>query len=645
MINILNLFPEECLVKSRIIKNRDEIFIWVPAKLPKTLNHLEIDDIKNINNNSLAAKELILLFLSYIAKTQFLKEEKRVGKKEYAHLHSKLLSKYLRPLGLDDSAQNNLYDKIINTCIKGTDKGSFITVNDSYLPGCYSKSYTYNDPYYGIQMVKYKIKTEYVKDIIIRNYNEALVLNQDNIIVKNNLELYKNLEIPTKDKLLTKAKELIAKQYKTKKGKTLMFRHNNSNSRFKHLDLSTISFVEDNIRQFEFLISPSFLMPMVGGIESGGRVCDSLTLLPSWIRSEITINGVKLIEHDYKCLHPNILVSLYEGNQQYITHKKIVNSLNLNDNELQRIKTEHLSFFNKRIEGMEKMSDLYLYYSKYEAEMLNKIKEDKIINKHTYTSKLMFAKEVEIMSDCISQLNALDIQVMYIYDALACEEKDSALVEQIMNDTIIKHGVFTATYDKNITNQIESDNNKIMNTLEDALNPPETKQEQKQEPIKHTEIVSLAPSSLSAASESSPSINTVETDSNTVKAEITQNDIFDYLIDAETNKLTDDDLRVSLQPSGDSIIIPKQKNDNELNIDKIQEIIDKSLDIKKLLETIINNNKNDLNKLKTIAKRLTIVKSNSINNSEKYKIIRAITIKLDGMIYKLNNPNTKTIKY
>lgn len=68
------------------------------------------------------------------------------------------------------------------------------------------------------------------------------------------------------------------------------------------------------------------MIPTVGDERSGGRVVDSFTLMPAWIRNEININGKKLTECDYIALHPNIAVKLYDGIESYLTHPKVAES-------------------------------------------------------------------------------------------------------------------------------------------------------------------------------------------------------------------------------------------------------------------------------------------------------------------------------
>jgi hypothetical protein len=55
----------------------------------------------------------------------------------------------------------------------------------------------------------------------------------------------------------------------------------------------------------------------------------------------------------------------------------------------------------------------------------------------------MFAEEVEIMTECIKQLNYKGIYVGYIYDALFCKESDAKLVAEIMNTVVLEFNVFT----------------------------------------------------------------------------------------------------------------------------------------------------------------------------------------------------------
>lgn len=88
-------------------------------------------------------------------------------------------------------------------------------------------------------------------------------------------------------------------------------------------------------------------------------------------------------------------------------------------------------------------SPLFGYYSNNEPDMLARIYQDKAEHGHKITSQKMFKVEVDIMSDVIRDLSAKGIHVLYVYDALVCEEKDSELVAETMNRIILEHGVKT----------------------------------------------------------------------------------------------------------------------------------------------------------------------------------------------------------
>lgn len=103
--------------------------------------------------------------------------------------------------------------------------------------------------------------------------------------------------------------------------------------------------------------------------------------------------------------------------------------------------------------------------------MLKRIIDEKRAKGYEFTCYKMFAKEVEIMTQCITKLNAKGIFVLYVYDALLCDPLHKSEVEQVMNETVLECGVSTATYDKNYTGDEE---------LVDQLNSTEavTKPEQ-----------------------------------------------------------------------------------------------------------------------------------------------------------------------
>lgn len=135
----------------------------------------------------------------------------------------------------------------------------------------------------------------------------------NNPICANLVRMYPKVELPTSAELLTIGKKLVKQGRTTKKGKLLTMRNKHKNDYWN--DWQNRSFVEDNIKLFEFLTGRGFMIPSAGDMASGGRVVDSFTLMPAWIREQITIDGKKLAECGYTALHPNIAIKLYGGKE------------------------------------------------------------------------------------------------------------------------------------------------------------------------------------------------------------------------------------------------------------------------------------------------------------------------------------------
>jgi hypothetical protein len=77
--------------------------------------------------------------------------------------------------------------------------------------------------------------------------------------------------------------------------------------------------------------------------------------------------------------------------------------------------------------------------------MIRAIEKEKISSEFKYriTSRKLFKKEVEIMTEVIIRLNAQGIYIGYIYDALICHPKDAQIVAQVMNEVVLELGVKT----------------------------------------------------------------------------------------------------------------------------------------------------------------------------------------------------------
>lgn len=407
--------------------------LYIPSKIKsKLIRDIPSIEFKKIHNNKKIAIDAILLIVAQLTIT--IKNDNYPD--GWKSLKAEILKTMLQPVN---------YVDVINFLVKH----NIIEVNKFYHIGTRTRKYRLTDNYNkGV-----KIHTLLSKSIIKskRNtYNQYLALATTNPIALNSLRVQANVTLPTVDELLKKGKELVKEGYITNKGKKLTMRNKNNNEHW--VDYKERSFVEDNIVRFSMLTELGYMIPIVGNDKSGGRVVDSFTLMPSWIRKECLINGNKMIEKDYTTLHPNITSMLYGGPSDMITHDIVSEHLGIDRREA---KIEHLSFFNKTYGQMMK-SPLWAYYSSEYPDMLGRVVKEKADSKfeHRITSMKLFKVEVDIMSKVISQLNKQGINVIYVYDALYCESSVAPFVGKLMNMIANEYNVNTTT--DTLTNKKES---------------------------------------------------------------------------------------------------------------------------------------------------------------------------------------------
>jgi hypothetical protein len=429
-------------LKNKELKNRT---ILIPKKVRSVIeNHISEHLLTKVDIDRQEAIDLCMIFLSSVIATK--------GKEEYKSLHSDILTKRL----------GSNYRRVVELLLTGSpEKGSIIEIlklrtTEYYKKGVISKSYRLTKTYRGKGYELYDIQTP---RLIKREYElRKLVneINKDNHIVKN-LEVAEETSSTVKKKSIKeRAKFLISNKFYTKRGKklTMSKRYDHKNKKVKR------AYVEDDIALWESLTKNGFIEPTVSE-EAGGRVTSSFTLMPSWIRSMYKINGEKSVTVDYTCLHPNIAMLLYGGKSQFISHAKVAEESGI---DISKVKQEHLSFFNRPLEGtmLEKTtykggkaftkkiymkpinkSPLWNYYQEREPKMMAKLIEQKKKEGYKSTSKSLFKKEVEIITACIVKLNKENIFPIYLYDALMCAESQASRVREVMNETVLEFNVKT----------------------------------------------------------------------------------------------------------------------------------------------------------------------------------------------------------
>ncbi len=403
--------------------------LHIPKKVQRVLERfIPKERLKAIHKDHDTAIELCLIILSNLASTFHL------GRWKY--LSTEIMIRQVGPT-------TSVYKKIIDLLKKGTEKfGPIIEVDgkdgkESYSSSGRSKRYRLADPYYAKGVETYELVTEHARKLRNKEYFRMLSAAATDPIAKNLLGFYAEVDVPTKDEVLAEAKELVSYGYCNKKNLKLTFLHGNTKERYK--DASSRTFVEENLDLFESLTKSGYWVPTISGQQAGGRVSDSFTFMPSWIRSMCTVNGQRLTELDFSALHPNIAMKLYGGKSEHITHAKVAEETGI---PMKSVKVEHLSFFNKRWDDMQK-SPLFAYYQEREPDMMEALRQDKAQNGYKMTSQRMFTEEVKLMAATITQLNSEGIFVIYVYDALMCEAKHAERVKQAMNQMAAEANIKT----------------------------------------------------------------------------------------------------------------------------------------------------------------------------------------------------------
>lgn len=396
-------------------------------------NHVPKENLLAIDKDIEVAVEKCLIFLSNLAPCCY-------NNGEYKILHSVSLHEQFK----NGKRNNYIYTSIIRCLLQGSTRvGPIIEIlknksgEDLYYSGKGgSKRFRLTPPYAKVGTIKYQIKSQKLIEKRMEYLTSRFMEVSQNPIVRNLLNFYPQIQLPSIEEVREEGRRLLAAKYYTKKGKRLSTGHRET-SALK--DKGKRAFLGDHIELFRLLTENGLMLPLVTGEEAGGRIVDSFSLMPSWIRKLIKVDGISLDDLDYTALHPNIAISIYGGKTKHITHEKIQEELDMTKED---VKIEHLSFFNKEWRDMSR-SPLFYYYGAEESKMMENIYRDKEKHGYKITSQRLLKKEVRIMSRVTDFLNKEEIYVGYVYDALFCHPKHSERVKEVMNYFVIAEGVYT----------------------------------------------------------------------------------------------------------------------------------------------------------------------------------------------------------
>lgn len=406
--------------------------LTVPKRSVRLLSAKKIEKrLQEISSDKLLAVEYCLVFLSNLVHVQFTGSNEK-----WKSLSSRVLREQI-------PGSDGTYKKVIEFLLQPIFPSSpliEVKLNDrdteTYEVGTKSKQYRLSSLLLNSKVEIYKISNSNHKNRRFEVYRSRIIESKNNLIVTNLLSVYPKLTLPVEKEILVEAKRLVKMKYRNGKGKKLTIL--NGRKKTDLVDQQRI-YLEDSLKLFRYLTGNGFKYPSISGERSGGRVYDSINMMPRFIRNLIKIDDEKTIDVDFRCLHPNLAVKLYGGTTRFITHELIQDELGM---ELYIVKEEHLSFFNKKTHQM-RQSALYSYYETNEPTMLKNIISDKNKNNYKITSQKMFDLEVKIMTECIRRLNKIGIDVLYVFDALLVKCSNQKAVENTMNQVVSEMGIYT----------------------------------------------------------------------------------------------------------------------------------------------------------------------------------------------------------
>jgi len=405
--------------------------IFVPKKVKRYLEKsVSRNELKAIDTNHKIAIEKLLLILSNFKTYETSKNQKNRFKK-ISHQVIQTLVRRKRSNTCYSSFAIKLLEKHNIIEVKKNKYGS-----DDFQAGSHNRSMRLTEEFFKCRYVEYQLQSKEA----IANRISSMVLMSDavdfsNPIIQNLFNLYVRISLPTLEQIHIRAKELIGNGYQSK-GKKLVYLNNRKKDDLRE----SHRFVEEHIRIFLYL-EKMYRIPLESKSNPNGRVYCFLALMPKWIREMAKIDGEEVEECDFKCLHPNLIMSIYGGDSKYITHKKTSELANI---DLDKVKKEHLAFFNRHENDMMK-SPLWDFYHKHEPKMMIKLCNDKKSKSPWYkiTSARLLTLEVELMKKIITKLNSEEIYVVYVFDALYVKKSVAARVREVMNQTAIEMGIYT----------------------------------------------------------------------------------------------------------------------------------------------------------------------------------------------------------
>jgi len=403
---------------------RDYRILYIPKKVRYIVtNIIPVSQLAKVHSDKTTAREMLIYFTAMVS-SPYSKSHHAIER--WHSWHSRGL------YGIFNTS-SSAYTRVIELL----KEYGVIDVDMSYsVEEHKTRKYALSDAYFNRGHDSYTATSPWLVELLRKQHLARAVNTGDNPIANSMMKVYPRIELPTLEEINAVADMLIRDRVVLKGARCVR-----RGTRYKATKEMPLRNLDDDIALFTRLTENGLLIPSISAA-AGGRVCDSFTLMPSWIRALVKLDGVNMAALDYRCLHPNIIMAIYgESRVKYLSHRQVSDETGI---PLADVKVAHLSFFNRSVNDM-KRRELYKYYNTHHPEMMRRLIADKMSSPMGYkvTERMLMEKEVQMMTEVISRLDEMDIHGVYVYDALYVNPMHREIVTSVMNDVALGHGVYT----------------------------------------------------------------------------------------------------------------------------------------------------------------------------------------------------------
>lgn len=413
----------ELVLKTASLQYR---YMYVPTSTIYTVRKLTNTKLKTVYKDPAIAREILFLILTFFSKSYSRMEKADKGSREslgYIRLYSQLLDKQLRVKGVCT------YAKALKLLVS---EGIIEMGKDYSTKSNRAREYRLTKRFFNLKITR-MLPTQEISKKFLTNLALKEVANiVNNPIAIEAIKVREAVTFPTTEEMKSLLIKEAKKGFVNKRGMKLVYLNKRRKGDFKDC-----VFVEDYLIDYENA-RDNFLLPIVSGEDSGGRVYTAFNTMARVMRKHLKINGEAIVEVDYSTLHPNIISTLFGDSKEQITHDIVAEYLGISREEA---KKEHLSFFNLKVlrdsnnkkNKIMKDSVLYNYYMDKAPEMMYRVINDKLSNGYKNTSKLLFQTEVALMTEVTKELIKKGINSIYVFDCCYVQASKLEEVKEIMN--------------------------------------------------------------------------------------------------------------------------------------------------------------------------------------------------------------------